>query len=534
MNLILVLLAQSLSGFKYKSYNTVIECNSKNSLETPNSLNQLQSLVKDAIKSSTKVKVVGSLYSFTDAICTDGTPISLKNFKNISVDKEAMTATIDTGIELLDALEALNKQGVTIKHVQSFGRLTVGGAIAGGSHGSSLNHPNLLSEYMVGFSYIDSQGELIKMREDDLDFDAFRVSLGLLGIITDVTLKVVPSFKMSIHNQRFDDSKLIQNPNGMIDLARKSDFFQFWWFPRNKGLVISEGKYIGNEVIGNAKTNLVPNTPMFFSGGFKVYYESIQKLNNTIESANLMALEKFTETSLYKYTVGKPGVFTENDIFKNPAVGPAYQLMCGKCTECAWDSSIDENLALLPEEYSAAVPLSRFSEVIADINKILKIYPTYFPLIGLYFRFSPASRGIMSLTNGEEKFNIDFTYPMRANRYEDSPYGLSVMQSIIQMLVLKHGGRPNWGKNGVSLFSHKILSSKYDLAKFKSAIEKYDPKGLFSNKFGNRILGLGYDKYEIPSHVTHCATQNYCLCSKNSDCAGNLKCGSLVGYNVCY
>ncbi|KXN74284.1 hypothetical protein CONCODRAFT_2663 [Conidiobolus coronatus NRRL 28638] len=276
---------------------------------------------------------------------------------------------------------------------------------------------------------------------------------------------------------------------------------------------------------------MISNISPFIAAGSKILFEFIQSGNNSVA---INEIQKSTELSLYQLNFLKPQIFTDNGVYKNPAVGPAYQLMANKCQQCPWDPIFGDELAMLPDEYSVGLPLSKLPAVIADMKDLFDKYPTAFPLIGLFFRLSPSARGIMALAHGEETFHIDWTFPMRLNPFEDAPYGLGVMQSLAQLLVFKHGGRPHWGKNGLAFFSHKTLSTRYDIPKFKSAVEKYDPNGLFSNKFGSRILGLGKDSYEVPGKVSHCALQDYCICSKDSDCPKKHKCGSLIGFNVCY
>ncbi|KXN74259.1 FAD-binding domain-containing protein [Conidiobolus coronatus NRRL 28638] len=527
----LLLVTQLISGFSYTSYQTKIECNSKSSIIIPKSLNELRSIVTNAIKSNTNIKVIGNRHSTTDVICTHGIPINLKNFNKVTVDKVKMTATIGTGLDLVDALNRLNAAGVTINHIPAYSGITVGGAVSLGAHGSTLNHPNTLSEYLVGITYIDGQGNLRKIKEGDPDFNAFRVSLGLLGIFVDVTLRVVPSFKMRIHNYRIEDDLLTNTPNALINLARKNDWFQFWWFPTSNGLVISEGSYIDNNVEGNAKTNYIPNISPFAATASKLLFEFIQLSNSTLLANEL---QDQTELSLYHFNLLKPQIFTENGHFKNPAIGTAYQLMANKCDECPWDPTFGEGLALLPDEYSIGVPLSKLPAVIADMKALFNKYPTAFPLTGLFFRFSPSARGIMSLAEGRETFHIDLISSMRLNPTVDAPYGLSITQSLTQLLIFKHGGRPHWGKNGLTYFRHEILSNRYDISKFRSAVQKYDPNGLLSNDFSNRILSPENLPVRPPSNTRHCALQDYCICSRDSDCPATYSCGSLIGFNVCY
>jgi len=63
-------------------------------------------------------------------------------------------------------------------------------------------------------------------------------------------------------------------------------------------------------------------------------------------------------------------------------------------------------------------------------------------------------------------------------------------------------------------------------------MQKYDPNGIFLNKFGRRILDLSNEMNVDPS-VKRCALQDYCICSKNSDCTSLQSCGMVSGYPAC-
>ncbi|KXN70657.1 hypothetical protein CONCODRAFT_6736 [Conidiobolus coronatus NRRL 28638] len=314
-------------------------------------------------------------------------------------------------------------------------------------------------------------------------------------------------------------------------MARKSDVFQFWWLPTNKKVVISEGNTISNEVKGNAKTMMTPNVSPLSAYFSNYFVEFLQYMNHTYL---MNQVQKDTEDSLYKAVYSKDGIFIDEDgRFINPAIGYSYKLMANKCHACAWGNGIDK-LLVLPVDLAISLPLSRFPEVIADMNKIFQLHPTPFPWFGLFFRFSTPTRGIMSLANREEYFHIEWLNILRKNQFEDAPFGMSISQSIYQLFVIKYGGRPHWGKTGLAYLNYGSISSRYDLELFQQAMQKYDPNGLFLNKFGKRLLRSGDEAYDIPSKVTRCAILNYCICKKDSDCPINYKCGNLVGYNVCY
>ncbi|KXN70656.1 hypothetical protein CONCODRAFT_17439 [Conidiobolus coronatus NRRL 28638] len=343
--------------------------------------------------------------------------------------------------------------------------------------------------------------------------------------------KVVPSYKLIIHNWEAEEDLLIESPDELINMAKKEDLFQFWWFPTSSNLVISQGKQIDYNLLSYAKLNLAPNvSPLAASVGSYIV-EFLQYINSTY----LMdKIQKNTVESLYRATFGKESMYVyDKGEYANTAYGFSHDLMANKCQSCPWGNGVDK-IPMVGIDYSVSLPLRMFSEVIADMKKLLDKYPTSFPWFGLYFRFSTNNRGVMSVASGEEHFHIEWLSVLRKNQYDDAPYGISIYQSLYQLLINKYGGRPHWGKTGLAYLNHDTISSRYYLEVFQKAMQKYDPNGIFLNKFGKRLLGSGDEAYDIPSKVTRCAIGNYCICKKDSDCPKNYKCGSLAGYKVCY
>jgi hypothetical protein len=67
---------------------------------------------------------------------------------------------------------------------------------------------------------------------------------------------------------------------------------------------------------------------------------------------------------------------------------------------------------------------------------------------------------------------------------------------------------------------------------FIKYMQQFDPQGIFLNKFGRRLLGVSKDM-DIDPAVKRCALQDYCICSKNSDCAPLQQCRPIEGYPAC-
>lgn len=71
-------------------------------------------------------------------------------------------------------------------------------------------------------------------------------------------------------------------------------------------------------------------------------------------------------------------------------------------------------------------------------------------------------------------------------------------------------------------------------------MDKYDPRELFINTFGERIK-YGKDKYTVSANMAqNCALNEVCICKTNHDCGNegalDYTCGDFPGfprYNVC-
>lgn len=61
-------------------------------------------------------------------------------------------------------------------------------------------------------------------------------------------------------------------------------------------------------------------------------------------------------------------------------------------------------------------------------------------------------------------------------------------------------------------------------------MNKFDPKGIFLNNFGRRLLKTG-TKTDIDPLTTRCALLDNCFCTSENDCAKGQICTTLTGYS---
>ncbi len=161
---------------------------------TPATVEEVQQVVFQA----RRLKALGSRHSFSRVADTDGTLVSLDGLHGIvALDPARRRVTVEAGIRYGELARALAAHGFALPNMASLPHISVGGAVATGTHGSG-DALGSLATPVEAMEIVRADGTLVGLsRGADGDlFDGAVVHLGALGVVARLTLAIEPAYEM--------------------------------------------------------------------------------------------------------------------------------------------------------------------------------------------------------------------------------------------------------------------------------------------------------------------------------------------------
>ena len=167
----------------------------------------------ELVARSERVHPLGTRHSFSDCADGDGLLIVLDRLPaDLEIDEQAATATVGAAVRMGDLGQALDERGWALANLASLPHISVGGAVATGTHGSG-DRLGTMSSAVRGLQVIDADGSLRDVAGDELAGSV--VAMGALGVVTRLTLAIEPTYEVrqdayldlpwSSVEERFDD-----------------------------------------------------------------------------------------------------------------------------------------------------------------------------------------------------------------------------------------------------------------------------------------------------------------------------------------
>ncbi len=401
-------------------------------------------LVQQAADTKKNIRVIGSLHSFNPLWVTNDLVLNLENYQGIiKIDKENLTTTVKAGTTLNLLGDLLFQQGMAMENLGDIDQQTIAGSISTATHGTGLQL-GTISTQVIALRFINGKGEAVycsNQENTDL-FKAAQVSLGALGIITEITLQCIPAYRLKLSNRKEDLHTVI---NSFTERITNNRNFEFYWFPKSN-------------TAWTKTSNLVQDEP-----------DKVGVLNYLTE----YVLEN------YAYQV----------ICETARTIPALSDRLSRFS-AALVSTVDKTYH--SHKVYATPRLVRFSEM--EYNVPLEVYPTVInEIMDLINRnkfnvILPIENRIVQADDAylSPAYQRNAVYIACHVYYKKDyvPYF-----KALEEIFLQYDGRPHWAK--LHTLTAKELAMKYPkFEAFNQHRMEQDPNGIFMNAYLKKLLIL--------------------------------------------
>ncbi|MFI9168274.1 D-arabinono-1,4-lactone oxidase [Streptomyces lincolnensis] len=166
-------------------------------LHRPHSLDAL----RDLVAGSTTVRVLGSGHSFNEIAepGPEGVLLSLAALPaEVDVDTEARTVRVGGGVRYAELARRVHGHGLALSNMASLPHISVAGSVATGTHGSGVGNGSLASAVRE-VEIVTADGSTLVLGRGDERFGGAVTSLGALGVVTALTLDLLPGYEVEQH-----------------------------------------------------------------------------------------------------------------------------------------------------------------------------------------------------------------------------------------------------------------------------------------------------------------------------------------------
>ena len=409
----------------------------------PASTDEVARIVRQAHEAGQRVKVIGAGHSFTATAMTDGVMLRLDNMTQIlNVDREAGQVHVQAGATLHDFCRELHNYGLALPNLGDIDVQSIAGAISTATHGTGSGLGNLATN-VVAMTLVNGKGEIVELNEGDPRISIAAVGVGALGVVCEVVLQCVPSFRLHAYETiEYLDDLLDDIPS----FAESADHAEFFWMP----------------------------------GARRCQVKRNQRTTEDIQRPGKVAYfrDKYVAENLAFGTVCRVGR-------RWPSLAPRIaKLVSSSVSE---RDLIDDSFRVFASprlvrfvEMEYGIPLECLPEAVQRVREVTKhlSFPSLFPI---EVRVSAADDIALSTGFGRSNGWV------AVHQYVGAPYE-SYFQQVADIMD-SYGGRPHWGK--MHYLNAAQLCERYPRwGEFQELRAALDPDGTFRNEYVDRVLGV--------------------------------------------
>ncbi|HWE54913.1 MAG TPA: D-arabinono-1,4-lactone oxidase [Acidimicrobiales bacterium] len=388
-----------------------------------------------------RIRVVGAGHSWSPIAAPDDRAMTLDQVKGI-VARGPGWVRVRAGTRVRELNQALAAAGEALPIQSSITHQSVAGAVATATHGSSLVHGNL-SSLVLGARLVVGDGTTVEVAGDDPRLDAVRVHLGALGIITELTLRTEPAFRLA---ESIEAIPLHRVAAQVEDISASAEYVKIWWMPHTADVLVFRYERTEEETTGWPSPQLHRLVEMWVP---KVVLPPVlawhRRRPDAVPAFNRIALRQLS---------------------KKRRVGPSDLMLTGPDPFRHYETE-------------AAVPLAAGGEAFDRTVRLIERLGVRANFI-LELRFGRHDRAWLSPAHDRDVVNLGACTAVTRHR---EPYFRAFWEEMGPL-----GGRPHWAKE-MDHDAVELRSLYPQMDRFVALRNELDPGRVFSNRFLDRVLG---------------------------------------------
>ncbi|MFC3800241.1 FAD-binding protein [Cohnella sp. GCM10012308] len=394
--------------------------------------------IQERVARGNRVKALGSRHSFNGIADTEGTLLSMEKLNRVvELDETNGRVKVEGGIRYGELCAYLDEREYALPNLASLPHITVAGACATATHGSGVRNGNL-STSVHALDLVTANGEKVEISRDDGDgtLQGAVVGLGRLGIVTAITLDLIPAFRMS---------QTVYEGLALDALAGHTD-----------------------EIL-SAAYSVSLFTDWRQAGFNQVWLKRKEAAGDGSQSQEEQSFYGATRATERKHPVS--GLPADPCSEQLGIVGKWYERLPHfrmNFTPSAGEELQSEYFVPRAAAYDALCAIERLRTQIAPLLYVSEI------------RTIAADELWMSPCYGQDAVGIHFTWkPEQA--------AVSRLLPLIEEALAPYKARPHWAKLFV-MPADRLRSLYVRLPDFESLVARFDPDGKFRNAYTERLL----------------------------------------------
>lgn len=404
--------------------------------------------ISRAIASSRSVRMTGNGQSSADIVAGTDVLLDPSEYTGIlEFDRGEGTITVQSGIRLKELMQALEREGWTLPCLPDIDTVTLGGAISTGTHGTTGGaHP--IAESMIRCTLVQADGSVLTVHEGDENMPAIRCGLGVLGVLSTITLQCVPLYWLRVTEEAVPDAVWTKEYQAWL---RDYAFVRVIWLPHTGYAWVVRGQRIDEDTPVDEQQ--APARIAKRREVSKALYARTIRFPRFTRLANRILKRLF---------------FSHSTVVKGTLYGATVTKSRGSTLELGeW-----------------TVDRGRFDELFSELQALLDSRDNdAYAHIPMDIRFLDADETWLSNAYGRPTVTVGCV--TRNAEHADSYQAFA----LVEELFLRYGGRPHWAKRfDAKAAELRSLYPRWD--DFLTLRERMDPEGTFLTPYLRSLLGV--------------------------------------------